>query len=59
MDAETRERIWDPFFTTKETGHGLGLPSVLGAVRSHGGCLAVESEPGRGATFTVYLPAAV
>jgi PAS domain S-box-containing protein len=59
MDAETRERIWDPFFTTKETGHGLGLPSVLGAVRSHGGCLAVESEPGRGATFTVYLPAAI
>ncbi len=57
MDQDTLDHIWDPFFTTKETGHGLGLPSVLGAVRSHGGTLAVESEPGRGATFTVYFPA--
>jgi PAS domain S-box-containing protein len=56
MDAETRAHIWDPFFTTKPTGHGLGLPSVLGAVRTHGGTLSVLSEPGHGATFTVILP---
>lgn len=57
MDAYTRERLWEPFFTTKATGHGLGLPSVLGAVKTHGGTLAVESEPGCGAAFTVFLPA--
>jgi len=58
MDSETRERLFDPFFTTKPTGHGLGLPSVLRAIRSHGGTLAVQSEPGKGAAFTVFLPVA-
>jgi PAS domain S-box-containing protein len=57
MDAETRERLFDPFFTSKESGHGLGLPVALGVVRAHGGGIAVESEPGVGTTFRVYLPA--
>lgn len=51
-------QIFDPFFSTKFTGRGLGLPAVLGIVRGHGGFLTLDTRPGEGTVVDVYLPAA-
>ena len=61
MTAEVRARLFEPFFTTKQTGEGagLGLSEVYGVIKGHGGWIQVETEPGCGSTFRIYLPAAV
>jgi signal transduction histidine kinase len=58
LSEATRDRLFEPFFTTKPAGTGLGLAVSQGIVQAHGGTLDVESPPGRGARFTVRLPAA-
>ncbi len=59
MDAETAARMFDPFFSGRTEGSGLGAAVVYGIVREHEGMVAAESTPGTGTTMRVYLPAAV
>jgi len=56
MDSATLARIFEPFFTTKFVGRGLGLSAVLGIIRGHQGAIQIESAPGKGCTFRVYIP---
>jgi PAS domain S-box-containing protein len=57
IPKEIMPRIFDPFYTTKTKGHGLGLATCYSIINRHGGCIDVESEQGKGSTFHVYLPA--
>lgn len=56
IDAEDMEKLFDPFFSRKFTGRGMGLPVVLGVVRALSGVVTVQSEPGRGSAFRVFFP---
>jgi two-component system cell cycle sensor histidine kinase/response regulator CckA len=57
MDRQTVQRVFEPFFSTKRSGHGLGLAACLGIVSAHAGAILVESEPGKGTRFSLLFPA--
>jgi PAS domain S-box-containing protein len=57
MDENTRARIFEPFFSTKMQGRGLGMAAVYGIVKNHGGSIAIRSQPSSGTTVTIFLPA--
>ena len=57
MDSETLSRVFDPFFSTRFPGRGLGMAAVYGIVKNHGGWIFIESQPEKGTTVTVYFPA--
>lgn len=59
IPKEFLPRIFDPFYTTKPKGHGLGLATCFSIITRHEGCIEVESEPGKGSTFHVFLPATI
>jgi CheY-like chemotaxis protein len=56
MDEETQKRIFEPFYTTKFTGRGLGMSAILGIISLHEGALQLVSTPGIGSTFTIWFP---
>lgn len=56
MTEDTLRRVFDPFFTTKRDGHGLGLAAVSGILRRHGSGAMIESRPGKGTCFHIYIP---
>jgi len=56
MAPDVLNRIFDPFFSTKFMGRGLGLSALMGILRGHGGSMLVSSEPGRGSSFRLFLP---
>jgi CheY-like chemotaxis protein len=58
IPEEHLKKIFDPYFTTKQTGSGLGLATAYSIITKHSGMILAESEPGAGATFSIYLPAA-
>jgi signal transduction histidine kinase len=58
MNDDIKARIFDPFFSTKFQGRGLGMAAVYGIIKNHNGWISVDSEPGKGSVVSIYLPAA-